>query len=88
MFSIDGYNVLNRKPFIIWHTIDIMDVYGLSKFPTFENADVRILSSSAEGTSLNTAFTSEVWQLGEFSTRKFVRKKVEDILSLWLFGLS
>ena len=30
LFSIDGYNVLNRKPFITWHTIDIIDEYELN----------------------------------------------------------
>lgn len=91
LFSIDGYNILNRKPFVTWHTIDIVDAHELSKFPKFEYADVRMLSSSAEGTSLNAAFRTEVEELRRFSTREFVRQKIEGARPprpIWLFGLS
>ena len=87
MFSIDGYHVLDRNPYIIWHTIDIVDKLELSKFPKFLDADIRVLSSSAEGTSLNTAFMAEVDVLNGFLIRQLVTKKLEDVCPRWC-GLS
>ena len=83
LFSIDSYHVLDRKPCIIWHTIDIVDQLELSKFPKFLDADIRMLSSSADGTSLNTAFRAEVDVLNGFLIRQLVKKKVEDACQRW-----
>lgn len=87
LFSIDSYHVFDRKPCIIWNTIDIVDQRELSKFPKFLDADIRMLSSSVDGTSLNTAFRAEVDMLNGFLIRQLVKKKLEDVCPRWC-GLS